>query len=167
MFFSPVVYASLAWRRGTGRAAACRRLAGRPGGFALHLWHDGHAEGHDVKPPQPDHASGRDAQGARCGRAPGSRRWGRRSKLSSSKKWGGRQSVWQRPEKRGISLEAFRAIVAKALGVETERIVRDASFVGDLAADSIKLVEMMLDLEERGIEIPGELAWELETVDDA
>ncbi|MGD2147765.1 MAG: acyl carrier protein [Anaerolineae bacterium] len=66
-----------------------------------------------------------------------------------------------------ISFEAFRDIVAQALQVERGRVIRDASFVGDLAADSIKLVEMMLDMEKSGIEIPVESAWEVQTVGDA
>ena len=66
-----------------------------------------------------------------------------------------------------ISFDAFRELVAKALQVERDLVVYDASFVGDLSADSIKLVEMMLDMEQRGIEIPVESAWEVETVGDA
>jgi acyl carrier protein len=46
-------------------------------------------------------------------------------------------------------------------------LVDDASFVEDLMADSIKLVEMMLRMEEMGIDIPLESAWEVQTVGDA
>ena len=66
-----------------------------------------------------------------------------------------------------ISFEALRDIVAEALHVERDSVVRQASFVNDLLADSIKLVEMMLVMEENGIEIPMESAWEVETVGDA
>jgi acyl carrier protein len=66
-----------------------------------------------------------------------------------------------------ISFEAFRDIIAAALQVDTDRVVRQASFVEDLLADSIQLVEMMLDMEEKGIEIPVESAWEVKTVGDA
>jgi acyl carrier protein len=45
--------------------------------------------------------------------------------------------------------------------------VRDASFVDDLFADSIRLVEMMLRLKEEGITIPMEEAWNVRTVGDA
>jgi acyl carrier protein len=66
-----------------------------------------------------------------------------------------------------VSFEAFRDIIADGLQVEREKVVPDASFVGDLLADSIQLVEMMLRMEEMGIEIPIESAWEIETVGDA
>jgi acyl carrier protein len=66
-----------------------------------------------------------------------------------------------------ISFEEFQRIVAKGLQVESEQIVREASFVNDLAADSIQLVEMMVRMEEQGISIPMEAAWEIDTVGDA
>ncbi len=40
-------------------------------------------------------------------------------------------------------------------------------YTGDLLADSIQLVNLMLRLEEVGITIPIEAAWEVETVGDA
>jgi acyl carrier protein len=66
-----------------------------------------------------------------------------------------------------VSFETFRAIIAEELQVEGEKVVREASFVEDLLADSIQLVQMMLRMEEMGIEIPIESAWEIETVGDA
>jgi acyl carrier protein len=66
-----------------------------------------------------------------------------------------------------ISFEVFRDIIARELQVEKERIVPEASFVEDLLADSIQLVEMMLGMEEAGITIPIESAWEIQTVGDA
>lgn len=66
-----------------------------------------------------------------------------------------------------IPFEAFRDIIAAALQVDRDRVVRQASFVEDLLADSIRLVEMMLDMEEKGIDIPVESAWEVKTVGDA
>ncbi len=50
---------------------------------------------------------------------------------------------------------------------DQHQVVDDASFVEDLMADSIKLVEMMLRMEEMGIDIPLESAWEVQTVGDA
>jgi len=51
--------------------------------------------------------------------------------------------------------------------VEQGKVIREASFVDDLPADSIQLVELMLHMEEMGISIPMEAAWEVETVGDA
>jgi acyl carrier protein len=58
-------------------------------------------------------------------------------------------------------------MIAEELQMEKEEVVRDATFVEDLLTDSVRLVEMMLHLEERGIEIPIDSAWEIETVGDA
>ena len=66
-----------------------------------------------------------------------------------------------------IPFEEFRHIIADELQVEKGKVVREASFVDDLLADSIQLVELMLHMEEMGISIPVEAAWEVETVGDA
>lgn len=66
-----------------------------------------------------------------------------------------------------ISFETFCVMIADARQVEKEDVVSEASFVEDLRADSIQLVEMMLHVEDMGIEIPIESAWEIETMGDA
>lgn len=68
---------------------------------------------------------------------------------------------------RKITFEEFRRIVAEELDVDESRVVAEASFVEDLLADSIQLVEMMLRLEEIGVPIPVETAWKVRTVGDA
>ncbi len=71
------------------------------------------------------------------------------------------------PDKKPISFEEFKHIVAEGLHVEEDKVVPEASFLDDLLADSIQLVELMLHMEEMGIEIPMEAAWGIETVGDA
>ncbi len=66
-----------------------------------------------------------------------------------------------------ISFEEFRLLIAEELQVEWSRVTPEASFVQDLLADSIKLVELLLRMEEEGINIPLEEAWDMETVGDA
>jgi len=66
-----------------------------------------------------------------------------------------------------ISFEEFRRLIAQELQVAEEKVVPEASFINDLMADSVQLVEMMLRMEEKGIAIPIEAAWEVETVGDA
>ena len=66
-----------------------------------------------------------------------------------------------------ITFGEFRRIVAEELDVDESKVSPEASFVEDLMADSIQLVEMMLNLEERGILIPIEMAWQVRTVGDA
>jgi len=66
-----------------------------------------------------------------------------------------------------ITFEEFRHLIARELHVEETHVVPEASFVDDLFADSIRLVEMMLRLREEGITIPMEEAWNVRTVGDA
>jgi acyl carrier protein len=65
-------------------------------------------------------------------------------------------------------LVRLRKIVADRLGVDESQIVPEASFVEDLNADSLDLVELIMSLEEEfGIQIPDEDAEKIRTVGDA
>jgi acyl carrier protein len=63
--------------------------------------------------------------------------------------------------------------VVAQLGVEEDEVVASASFVDDLGADSLDLVELIMALEEefstpaQKIEIPDEDAEKIATVQDA
>ena len=72
-----------------------------------------------------------------------------------------------KPQTSKLTFEGFRKILARELEVDEERIVPEASFFSDLCVDSIRMVDMMLRLEELGISIPLEVAWQIETVGDA
>jgi acyl carrier protein len=62
----------------------------------------------------------------------------------------------------------LRRIVVEQLGVEENKVVPDASFIEDLNADSLDLVELIMSLEEEfGVEIPDEDAEKIATVGDA
>jgi acyl carrier protein len=69
--------------------------------------------------------------------------------------------------------ERIKKIAVEQLGVEEEEVVPSASFVDDLGADSLDLVELIMSLEEefstpsRKIEIPDEDAEKIITVQDA
>ena len=69
--------------------------------------------------------------------------------------------------------ERLRKIVVEQLGVEEEEVLTSASFVDDLGADSLDLVELIMALEEefsdpsQKVEIPDEDAEKLVTVQDA
>ena len=71
------------------------------------------------------------------------------------------------PTKGPITFEEFKHLLADVLQVEETKVVPEASFVSDLLVDSIKLVELMLGLEENGINIPMEAARDVQTVGDA
>jgi len=66
-----------------------------------------------------------------------------------------------------LSFDDFKKIIAEELLVSEEKLVPEASFITDLAVDSIRLVEMILRLEELGVKIPAEVAWQIQTVGDA
>jgi len=62
----------------------------------------------------------------------------------------------------------LKKIVAEQLGVDESKIVPEARFTEDLNADSLDLVEMIMELEEAfGVEIPDEDAEKIMTVQDA
>ena len=69
--------------------------------------------------------------------------------------------------------ERIKAIVVEQLGVEDKDVVPTASFVEDLGADSLDLVELIMSLEEefsnpdRKVEIPDEDAENIITIQDA
>ena len=64
------------------------------------------------------------------------------------------------------NFERFSRLIIDKLGVEPGQVTRDASFVDDLGADSLDMVELMVDVEEEfGIpQIPDEELAELKTV---
>ena len=69
--------------------------------------------------------------------------------------------------------DKIKAIVVEQLGVEEKDVVPTASFVEDLGADSLDLVELIMSLEEafstddKKVEIPDEAAEKIVTVQDA
>lgn len=69
--------------------------------------------------------------------------------------------------------ERLKKIIIDQLGVEEEQVVPSASFVDDLNADSLDLVELVMAMEDefsddnRKIQIPDEDAENIITVQDA
>jgi acyl carrier protein len=63
--------------------------------------------------------------------------------------------------------DKVKKIIAEKLSVEIEELVPEASFVDDLGADSLDLVELIMSMEEEfDIEISDEEAEKLATVKD-
>jgi len=64
--------------------------------------------------------------------------------------------------------EKVKDIIVTELGVEREKLTDDASFIDDLGADSLDIVELVMEFEkEFNIDIPDEDAEKLRTVGDA
>ncbi len=64
--------------------------------------------------------------------------------------------------------QKVRDIIEKELGVEREKLTDEASFIEDLGADSLDIVELVMEFEkEFNIDIPDEDAEKLRTVGDA
>ena len=78
----------------------------------------------------------------------------------------GRERLGQRkttPREEGHTHERdadrVKKIVVEHLGVEAEKVTEEASFIDDLGADSLDIVELVMAFEEEfGVEIPDDAA---------
>ena len=60
-----------------------------------------------------------------------------------------------------------KKIIEEQLGVDAERVKPEASFIDDLGADSLDIVELVMAMEEEfDLEIPDDDAEKLKTVQD-
>ncbi|MDQ2912217.1 MAG: acyl carrier protein [Chloroflexota bacterium] len=68
----------------------------------------------------------------------------------------------------GNTYDRLKKIIVEQLGVDEVDVKPEASFVDDLNADSLDLVELIMSLEEEfGMEISDEEAEKIKTVGDA
>jgi acyl carrier protein len=69
---------------------------------------------------------------------------------------------------REQALAKVQEVVSKQLGIDKEKVTESSSFMGDLGADSLDTVELVMAFEEEfNVEIPDEEAEKLTTVGDA
>jgi acyl carrier protein len=66
-----------------------------------------------------------------------------------------------------LSVEAFQVMLADLLNVEVAQVVPEAYFITDLGVDSVRMLQVLLRLEEMGVELPLEMAWRIQSVGDA
>ncbi len=63
--------------------------------------------------------------------------------------------------------EKLKGIIVEQLGVEENLVTREATFVDDLSADSLDIVELVMGIEESfDMQIPDEAAEKIVTVGD-
>ena len=63
--------------------------------------------------------------------------------------------------------EELKPIIVEQLGVEEDAVKTEATFVDDLAADSLDIVELIMAIEEKfDMEIPDSAAEKIVTVGD-
>lgn len=63
--------------------------------------------------------------------------------------------------------EKLKGIIVEQLGVEEEAVKQDATFVEDLSADSLDIVELVMAIEDEfKLEIPDQAAENIVTVQD-
>jgi acyl carrier protein len=61
----------------------------------------------------------------------------------------------------------LKELICEQLGVDEDRVKTEASFIDDLGADSLDIVELIMTMEEKfGLEIPDDDAEKLRTVGD-
>lgn len=64
--------------------------------------------------------------------------------------------------------DRVKKIVVEHLGVDADKVVEGASFIDDLGADSLDIVELVMAFEEEfSVEIPDDAAEKITTVGDA
>jgi len=69
---------------------------------------------------------------------------------------------------KSVVFEKVKEIIVDQLGVDESEVTMEASFIDDLGADSLDIVELIMALEEEfDLEIPDKDAEKIVTVGDA
>ncbi|MDY3982889.1 MAG: acyl carrier protein [Veillonellaceae bacterium] len=65
------------------------------------------------------------------------------------------------------TFDKVKAIVVEQLGVDESQVTIDATYIDDLGADSLDIVELIMAFEEEfSVEIPDDVAEKIKTVKD-
>lgn len=65
------------------------------------------------------------------------------------------------------TFDKVKAIVVEQLGVDEAEVEIDSTFIDDLGADSLDIVELIMAFEEEfNVEIPDDVAEKIKTVKD-
>ena len=67
-----------------------------------------------------------------------------------------------------MELEKIKAIIAEVLNIDADSITEDTTFVDDLGADSLDILQIIMGIEEEyDIELDNESVEQIQTVGDA
>ena len=65
------------------------------------------------------------------------------------------------------TFDKVKAVVVEQLGVDEAEVTIDSTFIDDLGADSLDIVELIMAFEEEfNVEIPDDVAEKIKTVKD-
>jgi len=77
-------------------------------------------------------------------------------------------NAWKEVSIMATTFDKVKEIVVEQLGVDDGDVTMDSTFIDDLGADSLDIVELIMAFEEEfNIEIPDEVAEKIKTVKDA
>jgi acyl carrier protein len=65
-----------------------------------------------------------------------------------------------------LTRDEFRQVLAGLLEVGLDQVRPEAHLVTDLGVDSLRAIQLLLLLEEMGLAVPLEKAWQVQTVAD-
>jgi acyl carrier protein len=71
------------------------------------------------------------------------------------------------PQLEPLSVEAFQALLADLLEVDVAQLTPEAYFVTDLGIDSLRMIQVLLRMEQMGLRLSLESVWRIQTVGDA
>lgn len=71
------------------------------------------------------------------------------------------------PPLETLSFEAFQAMLADLLNVDVAQLTPEAYFITDLGVDSLRMMQVLLRLEQKGLKLSLESGWRIQTVGDA
>ena len=66
-----------------------------------------------------------------------------------------------------LTFDEFRAGLSRAFNVPVESLRDDTNFLEDLAFDSLRMLQLGMVLEGLDVEMPAEMAWEIQTAGEA
>ncbi|MCR5272282.1 MAG: acyl carrier protein [Lachnospiraceae bacterium] len=66
-----------------------------------------------------------------------------------------------------MALDELKEVIAEILGVDEDKVTPEANLIDDLEADSLSIMELHMEIEERtGVKIPDDAIADLHTVQD-